>query len=262
MGINGATETKPGKVGLSGKDRLIVALDVPDHKEAIQLVRKLDNVFFFKIGLELILCGNLVELIKELHKKRADGGIFLDLKLAFDIPQTITNFIKICTDLRIKFITITGPSEFVLKSRVIQTAGDARGGSENPKIIGVPLVSSMRIDETTLSGASNDTDYILQRGGDLIEAGCDGLIVSGNPIQHCRNKFDDVIIVSPGIRPSGASTDDHVRFTTPSQAIELGADYLVVGRPILNAPNKKEAAQKIIDEIDEALELRLSSVLT
>lgn len=256
MGINGQMQTK------SGKDRLIVALDVPTQDEAVDLVKELDNVFIFKIGLGLILNGSVAAVLAELQKNRSEtGGIFIDLKVGWDIGNTITNFVKVCTELRIKFITVSGPPEFTINSGVIQTALDARVG-DYPKILGVPLLSDASIDETTLSGASTDTEYILQRGRELLEAGCDGLIVSGDPIQHCRSRFDDVIIVSPGIRPSGASTDDHVRFTTPSRAIELGADYLVVGRPILNAPNKKDAAQKIIDEIDEALESRSSPVLT
>ena len=256
MSINGEMQTK------SGKDSLIVALDVPTQDEAINLVRELDNVLIFKIGLQLILCGNLVELIKELQKDRPAGGIFIDLKFGFDIPQTITNFVKICSELNIKLITIAGPPEFVLKSGVVQTACEARGNSACPQIIGIPLLSSTQIDETTLTGASNDKEYILQRGGDLIEAGCDGLIVSGDPIHDCKQTFRGKIIVSPGIRPLGTSSDDHVRFTTPRRAIELGSDYLVVGRPILSAPDRKTAAQNIIEEIDDALKHQPSPVLT
>lgn len=256
MGGNVEMQTK------SGEDRLIVALDVPTHEEAIDLVRELDNVFIFKIGLGLILNGSVAPLLEELQKTRKKGGsIFIDLKVGWDIGNTITNFVKVCNDLCIKFITVSGPPEFTIKSGVIQTAVNARVG-EYPEILGVPLLSDASIDETTISGASTDAEYILQRGQDLLNAGCDGLIVSGDPISVCKQQFPGKTIVSPGIRPSGASTDEHVRFTTPSQAIELGADYLVVGRPILNAPNKKESAQKIIDEIDEALERRPSPVLT
>ena len=245
----------------SGKNRLIVALDVPDHDQAITLVQELDNVFFFKIGLELILGGNILKLIEELQKKReGQGGIFIDLKVSWDIGNTITNFVKVCANHKIKFITLGGPAELTVNSGVIRTAVEARGGTDCPQILGVPLLSSLSIDETTLSGASNDTEYILERGGDLITAGCDGLIVSGEPIQACKERFLGKVMVSPGIRPSGTSTDDHERFTTPAQAIALGSDFLVVGRPILKAPNRKEAAQKIIDEIDVALDGQLAPV--
>ena len=88
----------------------------------------------------------------------------------------------------------------------------------------------------------------------MLDRGCDGLIVSGDAIKACRERFPDADIVSPGIRPAGASVSDHKRSATPGEAIRLGADYLVVGRPVLNAESPRAAAQKIIDEIDAALE--------
>ena len=87
----------------------------------------------------------------------------------------------------------------------------------------------------------------------MLGYGCDGLIVSGDAIGACRERFgDSCTIVSPGIRPEGMSSDDHKRFTTPTEAIRLGADYLVVGRPITQAQDPKSAAQNIIDEIERA----------
>jgi orotidine-5'-phosphate decarboxylase len=259
MGINMEKQAK------HGKDRLIVALDVPGHEQALNLVKQLDNVFFFKIGLELIVAGNVLELITELQRERSgEGGIFIDLKVTGDIGNTITRFVRACATHKIKFITLGGPAEFTIKSGVIQTAVEARGDSDYPKILGVPLLSSSRTDEITLQelGAANATQYILNRGEALIAEGCDGLIVSGDAIKDCKNRFNDAIVVSPGIRPSGTNSDEHERFTTPSKAIELGSDFLVVGRPILNAPNKREAAQNIIDEIDAALDRKPSPVST
>ncbi len=247
-----------------GKDRLIVALDVPSHAEALRLVQELDNVFFFKIGLELILAGKVLELIEELQKERSgEGGIFIDLKVGGDISNTITRFVEVCATHRIKFITLSDPASYAIASGVIPTAVQARGESQYPKILAVPLLSSSRTDETTLKelGSSDVTDYILKRGKRLIEEGCDGLIVSGDAIKHCKDTFKDTIIVSPGIRPSGTRADDHERFTTPGKAIALGSDYLVVGRPILNAPDRRTAAQNIIDEIDAALDHKSAPVL-
>ncbi len=251
----------------SGKDRLIVALDVPDHEQAIALVQELDNVFFFKIGLELIVAGNVLDLIEKLQKGRSEeSSIFIDLKVSGDIGNTITRFVRACTTHGIKFITLGGPAEFTInKSEVIKTAVMAREGNEYPKILGVPLLSSASllspgIDVAALPGVSNDTDYILQKGEALITAGCDGLIVSGNAIKNCKDAFPNATIVSPGIRPTGISTDDHERFTTPGKAIELGSDFLVVGRPILNAQDRREAAQRIIEEIDGVLARKPSFV--
>ena len=244
----------------SGEDRLIVALDVPTQDEAVNLVKELNNVYIFKIGLGLILNGSVTAVIQELQKIRSEkGAIFIDLKVGWDIGHTITNFVKTCAELRIKFMTVSGPPEFTIKSGVIQTAVDARAG-EHPEILGVPLLSDASIEEPTMSGASTDTDYILQRGQALLDAGCDGLIVSGDPIAACKQHFPGKTIVSPGIRPSGTSADEHVRCTTPSQAIALGADYLVVGRPILTASDRKKAAQQIIAEIDAALAPKPSPV--
>lgn len=259
MSTNGAMQTN------RGKDRLIVALDVPDHEQAIALVQELDNVLFFKIGLELIVAGNIPDLIETLQSTRSgQGGIFIDLKVSGDIGNTITRFVRVCATHRITLITLGGPAEHTIKSGVIQTAVEARGESDCPKILGVPLLSSTTLsradtDGTAPSGVSSDAEYIVQTGKALIDAGCDGLIVSGQAIQACKDVFQshdalqDKLIVSPGIRPSNTGADDHKRFTTPAEAIELGADFLVVGRPILNASNKKSAAQRIIQEIDDAL---------
>ena len=94
----------------------------------------------------------------------------------------------------------------------------------------------------------------MKRGTVMVDAGCDGLIVSGHAIRTCRHAFGPTLtLVSPGIRPAWAGRDDHARLTTPAQAIHLGSDYLVVGRPIRTAQSPHDAAQRIIDEIDEAL---------
>src|SRR5205814_6928503 len=111
-------------------------------------------------------------------------------------------------------------------------------------------------------GADNFHTFLLTRAHTAIENGCDGVIASGKEIALFRGaypKSSGVVIVSPGIRPAGASADEHKRFTTPTEAIRLGADYLVVGRPILKDPDPREAAQRIINEIDGALEKRNNS---
>ena len=93
---------------------------------------------------------------------------------------------------------------------------------------------------------------ILKRARAALTAGCDGIIASGHAIRLCREAFPAAVIVSPGIRPSGASTDDHKRSTTPAEAVRAGADYLVVGRPILKDPHPRDAAARIINEINTA----------
>ena len=236
---------------LKGKDRLIVALDVPTAKEAIEIVEKLDNVSFFKIGWQLYLSGDISELLKRLYEKR----IFIDLKIPGDIGNTISNLMITCIRLNVKFLTL---SESVPLA-IIKVAKAAResGLSAYPKLLTVPFLSSMdATDLAQIAPGKNLEDYILSRGQYLLDAGCDGLIASGREIKLCRDKFPNTLIVSPGIRPAGVSFDDHKRHTTPSEAIKFGADYLVVGRPILQASDPKARADKIIVEIDEALDQR------
>ena len=242
---------------LSGKDRLIVALDVPAHEEALRLVEKLENVSFFKVGLELFLAGDLLGFIKELQERRAgEGGVFVDLKLSGDIGNTIARFIERCMALNVRFVTLTESMPYVMTTRTIQTALKTRGVAEHPKLLMVPLLSSLSDDDLRSEGitGTDSTQYIIERGEKLLNKGCDGLIVSGDAIRACRERFPDADIVSPGVRPGWAASDDHKRITTPADAIRMGSDYLVVGRPITKSEDPFGAAKAIIDEMDEALD--------
>jgi orotidine-5'-phosphate decarboxylase len=234
---------------LKGKDRLIVALDVPTVKEALALVETLDNVYFFKIGLQLFLTGHLPKLLKELRQKQ----VFLDLKVPGDIGNTIAAVMNQCIAARVHFLTLS-ESMPLPAITAAKTARDATG-NQYPKLLMVPFLSSLGAEDlNVVSADEHDLDtFILKRAHGAIEAGCDGLIASGDAISLCRKAFPNAIIVSPGVRPTGSSTDDHKRHTTPGEAIRRGADYLVVGRPIRNAANPREAAARIIAEIDTAL---------
>ena len=245
------------ETSLSGMDRLIVALDVSTHEKAFELVEKLENVCFFKVGLELFLAGNPLGFIKELQDRRSKhGGVFVDLKLSGDIGHTIAMFIKGCMTLNVKFVTLTESMPYVMTKRTIETALKTRGNAKHPKLLMVPLLSSLSDDDLQSQGIENSTRYILERGEKLLAKGCDGLIVSGDAIKACRENFPNIDIVSPGIRPDWAGNDDHKRFTTPADAIRMGSDYLVVGRPITKSDNPFGAAKAIIEEIDKALESR------
>ena len=236
---------------LTAEDRLIVALDVPTVDEALRIVEQLDNVSFFKVGLQLFITGGLPTLLQSLRQKR----VFVDLKIPGDIANTVSAVVDFCVTMNVTLLTLSEsmPLPAIAAAR---TARNARHGSD-PKLLTVPFLSSL--DATDLEAvAAGETDldtFILKRAHAAIQAGCDGMIASGRAIQICRQAFPrPAIIVSPGIRPAGASTDDHKRHTTPAEAIRLGADYLVVGRPILKDPDPRDAARRIIDEIDGALE--------
>ena len=237
---------------LTGKDRLIVALDVPTVDEALQVVDRLDNVSFYKIGLQLFMTGGLLTLLQRL---RGTSRVFVDLKVPGDIANTIKAVIDMCAENGVAFLTLS--ESMPLRSIAAAKAARTARHSDVPKLLTVPFLSSL--DAGDLPGVPGDEQdlesYILGKAHRAIEAGCDGVIASGQAIQVCRQAFArPTLIVSPGIRPAGASTDDHKRHTTPGQAIHLGADYLVVGRPILKDPDPREAARRVIAEIDDALE--------
>ena len=241
---------------LTGQERLIVALDVSTHEEAFDLVAKLPNVSFFKVGLQLLMSGDLLGFLGKLQETRG-GGVFVDLKLSGDIGNTITGLVKACMTLNVKFITLVESNPGSITKRTIQAARDARDASDYPQLLMVPLLSSLSADDLREQGIDDDPEaYIVSHGGDLLNFGCDGLIVSGQAIKSCRREFPDRLIVSPGIRLAGSSSDDHKRSTTPAEAIRYGADYLVIGRPITKASDHQGVAQQIIDEIDEALRVR------
>ena len=236
---------------LKGKDRLIVALDVATHEEAIDLVDRLDNVSFFKIGLRLFMAGDVLGFIKKVQERRNnEGGVFIDLKISGDIGNTIKAFVKACAALDVKFITLVEAALPAMTISTLRAAKEARDAADYPRLLMVPLLSSLDADDLI------DRDvigHILARGQAMLDQGCDGLIVSGDAIGPCRRHFPDIDIVSPGIRPSWSPADDHKRYSTPRAAIRSGADYLVVGRPIIDAKNARDAAGKIIREIDESL---------
>lgn len=241
---------------LRGQDRLIVALDVSTHDEAFRLVDDLPNVSFFKVGLQLFLSGDILGFLGKLRQRR-NSGVFVDLKLSGDIGNTITELVKACMELNVRFLTLVKSDPESITVRTIEAARAARGDRSDPRLLMVPLLSSLDDDDLRELGIRDDPDaFIIRNGGRLLDHGCDGLIVSGQAIRNCREKFPAIDIVSPGIRPAGAGADDHKRLTTPREAIRLGADYLVVGRPVTKSSEPRDAAQRIIDEVDRALEDR------
>lgn len=241
---------------MTGKDRLIVALDVSTHDEAFRIVDQLDNVSFFKIGIQLFLAGNLIDLCTQIQARgRESGGVFLDLKLAGDIGNTVAALVDQAERLGIRFLTLVPTDPLAITRHSLAAARAARGDSGLPQVLMVPYLSSMGVEDLRAEGIDESLDdYIVKRGTVLRDVGCDGLIVSGTAIQECRTALGPALpIVSPGIRPALSAPDDHARLTTPADAIRMGADYLVVGRPVRHAANRRDAAQRIIDEIDDAL---------
>lgn len=238
---------------LTGRERLIVALDVPIVDEALRVVDQLDNVSFFKVGLQLFITGGLPTLLQSLRHKQ----VFVDLKVPGDISNTIAAVVDFCVSTNVRLLTLSEsmPPSVIAAAKAARTAKH----SPHPKFLTVPYLSSLDAGDLPVEASdARDLDaYILRRAGAALAAGCDGVIASGTAIRLCREAFPEpTIIVSPGIRPAGASTDDHKRSTTPAEAIRLGADYLVVGRPILKHSTPRDEAERIIAEIAGALAQR------
>ena len=236
---------------LTPDKRLIVALDLPSHDAARSMVQTLDNVSFFKVGWQLVFAGDLFAFLKSIQDMRdGQGGVFIDLKIAGDIGHTIANIVRPAAKLGVRFMTLMEAAEPAITDHALSAGRAARDGLPYPEFLMVPLLSSL---SGPIQGGDTDT-YIARKGKNLLSRGCDGLVVSGTSIGACRQAMKDIPIVSPGIRPAWATVDgdDQVRTTTPTEAIHLGADYLVVGRPVIAHPNPRDAAERIIDEINEA----------
>lgn len=225
-------------------DRLIVALDVPHAVAGLELTQKLgDAVSFYKIGLGMLTGGGLAlanELIQE-HGKR----IFLDMKL-FDISATVEAAVRGLAQFDLDFLTVHGDPH------VVRAAMEGAAGSRT-KILAVTILTSL--DRNDLDAAmiqSGDIpDLVQTRAGRALEAGADGVIASPQEAALIRAlpEANDKLIVTPGVRPSGAALGDQKRVAAPGQAILDGADHIVVGRPIWQAEDPAAAARAVLAEL-------------
>ena len=223
-------------------DKIIVALDVATKKEALLLVDQLNGqISFFKIGLQLYTAGGL-DVVREILAKGAK--VFLDLKL-HDIPNTVGRAVESAGQLGVHMLTIhlCGGEE------MIRAAVAAR--KTNLLILGVTVLTSA--DEQTLRqvGISNEIHDHVSRLAKLgVEAGIDGLVASAHEVKMLRAEFGtEIKLVVPGIRPSWAEAGDQKRATTAREALDSGADYLVIGRPIIAHSSPREAVGNILDEV-------------
>lgn len=225
---------------------LIVALDVPSYAEATAIVSELgEAVSFYKIGLELLFDGGL-RLAGELR----DAGklVFLDMKL-LDIGNTVEKAVRNIAKLGVNYLTI-----HAVDGKTLRAAREGKGTSDL-KLLGVTVLTSLTTDDLIEQGISETPqDLVLRRARLAYESGVDGVIASGLEARAIREVIGgDFTIITPGIRPSGSAANDQARAMTPRGAILAGANHLVVGRPILNAPDRKKAALAIQGEIRDAL---------
>ena len=233
------------------RERLIVALDVPTIAEAKALAESLgDSVRFYKIGLELFTSGGYFELLDWLAAR--DKKIFADLKF-YDIPETVRRAVANLKGRGVTFVTVHGHRS------VMAAAVSARSGV---KILAVTVLTSFDKSDLAEMGAAGDVgQLVLSRARGALECGCDGVISSGLEAPQIKSAFGErLLIVTPGIRPSGGkSVDDQKRTVDVAQAFANGADYIVIGRPIREAKSPQAAAEAVQSAIAGVFPARAGS---
>ena len=229
---------------ISLRDRLIVALDLPDVRAAEGMVEKLgDAVSFYKVGFELTLAGGIpfAQALARSGKK-----VFLDLKL-HDIANTVARATERAAELGATFLTVHAFPP------TMRAAVEGRGKSAL-KLLAVTVLTSWDDADLKEAGYSHSVqDLVRLRAEQAREIGIDGLVASAAEAAALRSKIGSMLLVTPGIRPAGDAAGDQKRIVTPKAAIAAGADHLVVGRPVLAARDPQAAAETIVAEIASAL---------
>ena len=234
---NSFISTKP----IPTHERLIMALDVPSIPEAQALVEELgDSVTFYKVGMELFMSGDYFSFIEWL--KQRGKKVFVDLKF-FDISATVGRAIKALSSKGVDLATIHG------NDAIMEAAAANKG---DLKVLAVTALTSLdRGDLDDLGFKCDIKELVLSRAKRALQIGCDGIVSSGLEVSMIRKELDHrLLVITPGIRPvDNRVDDDQKRVVSVEQAFQNGADYIVVGRPIRDAKNRKEIAEKIQQQI-------------
>lgn len=229
---------------IAAKDRLIVGLDISSVRDAEAMVERLgDAVTFYKIGYQLAYAGGL-PLVRALSE--AGTKVFLDLKL-HDIGNTVARGVESAISLGATFLTVHAYPQ------TMKAAVEAAKGSKL-KILAVTVLTSY--DDADLKDAGyalSVTELVEKRARQARDLGVHGIVCSAEEAARLRGVVGpDMALVTPGIRPAGSDAGDQKRIMTPSAAIKAGADYLVVARPVVAAPDPRASAQAIVAEIVQA----------
>lgn len=227
---------------LTARDRLIVALDFPNQAKALALVSTLgDSISRYKIGLQLYTAAGpaVVQAVAATGAK-----IFLDLKL-HDIPNTVAKAVAAANDLGVEMLTV----HLAGGSAMLRAAVEAK--APHLSLIGVTVLTSATqetLDETGISAPLRDQVVRFAQLGQ--QSGINCFVTSPREVGLLRERLGaDVILLTPGVRPAWAAADDQKRFTTPREAVQSGADYLVIGRPITAASDPRAAVDRILEEL-------------
>ena len=231
-------------VASPARERVIVALDVPNAERALGLVERLDGIVqWFKVGLELYLSeGNSI-----VDAVRSRGySVFLDLKL-HDIPNTVAGAVRSASRAGAGMLTVHAGGGPAMLAAAVEAA---EGLTSAPKLLAVTVLTSMDQSQLQAVGVSaSPAEQVLRLARTGWDAGIRGFVSSAEEVAAMRQAFPEATLVIPGIRPEGAAAGDQKRVATPAAAIAAGADYLVIGRPITQAADPAAAAAAILDEI-------------
>lgn len=231
----------PGRAAIPPAERLILALDVPTADEARALVERLgDAVRFYKIGLELFMAGGYFELVDALRSR--GKRVFVDLKF-FDVPQTVASAVRQLAKRNVDFATVHG-NDAILEA--------ACAVKDQLRLLAVTVLTSLdQGDMRALGFQAEIRDVVLSRARRALELGCDGVVSSGLEASAIRAELGErLLVVVPGIRPGlNKPADDQKRTMDVEDAFLAGADFIVVGRPIVQAPDPCAAAEDIQNRI-------------
>ncbi len=239
---------------MQASERIIVALDVDSAARAVELVRELrEHCGVFKVGLELLNAAG-GDILSVLQDAGADK-IFYDAKL-HDIPNTVAGAMRGIAKMGIWCVTVhaAGGGAMLTAATEAAKATAEAAGIAPPKIFAVTLLTSIGPDalQNELRVGDSVAEYVAAMAKMAYDCGCDGVIASPQEIAIVRATVPDpkFLIITPGVRPVGSQAGDQARVTTPAAAVQSGADYLVIGRPIVAASDPAAAAQKIAAEME------------
>jgi orotidine-5'-phosphate decarboxylase len=230
------------------RDRLIVALDVPSAAKARQIVQSIgEAATTFKVGKQLFTAEG-PQVVRDLVS--SGRKVFLDLKF-HDIPNTVAGAVRAAAELGVSMLTVHASGGGAMLKAAAQAATQS---PTKPMILAVTVLTSLSdADLVELGIAAQVIDHVVRLAALARHAGCGGVVASALEAHELRRELGgDFTIVTPGVRPAGTSVGDQARVLTPKEAIIAGANYLVVGRPILEAADPSRAAKEIVREIEEA----------
>ena len=233
------------------REKIIIALDTATKEEALRLIAELEEVQIFKVGMELFTAEGSALLDELVRRKKKP---FLDLKF-HDIPNTVAGAVRSAVRNGAAMLTLHTSGGVEMMRRASEAAQEeaSRQAMPRPLLLGVTVLTSLKdsdLEEIGFPAAARN--QVLRLAGLAKTAGLDGVVSSPQEIEMIKQELGrDFLVVTPGIRPAGTEAHDQRRFMTPSEAIRLGADYLVIGRPITAAPSPVEAYRTIMEELTQ-----------